>query len=116
MGRKSLDATKVLRSLMVRADDDFFWLADDAELFFFLPAEVEPLCFLFAGDDESWAGNGLLCSNNSAARLKAVTRLKGFTGCSVTRLDSGIGVNAHCSLRYRLIESGGAARTKLKQQ
>jgi hypothetical protein len=75
--------------------DDFLWLVDDEELFF-LADEGDVLCFFVAEDDESSADKGLLCSNNSAARPKAVNRLREFTECSVTRLDLGFGTGKRC--------------------
>jgi hypothetical protein len=107
MGRRSLDATKLLCSLIVRAAvdflrgacpfaDDFFWLEDDEDLFFFLADEGELLGFLAALDGESWAGSGLLCSNSSAARIKAVNRLRELTRFSVTRLRLNFVGRARC--------------------
>ena len=55
--------------------DDFFWpVEEDAELFFFL-LEDELLLFGFASVDVLlWADNPLLCSISSAARRLAVNR------------------------------------------
>jgi hypothetical protein len=88
MGRKSLEATKLLWSFMVRAAvdffrgawpflaDDFFWPVEVDEELFFLPAD-ELLLFGFASVDVLlWADNPLLCSISSAARRLAVNRLR----------------------------------------
>ena len=75
--------------------DDFLWLVDDEELFLFAD-EDDVLCFFVAEDDGSCADKGLLCSNNSAARPKAVNRLREFTGFSVTRLRLNIVDRTRC--------------------
>src|SRR5208283_1383965 len=113
MGRRSLEATKLLCSLMVRAAVDFFrgawpfflavdffWPADE-ELFFFFLMEVELLlCDLSCADEEVCAGNPLPCSSNSAARLVAINRLKNIAGISVTRLDIPVRSGIRCLFRF----------------
>src|SRR5271165_2285335 len=91
MGRRSLEATKLLCNWMVRAAVDFFrgacpFLDEDVvcvadaedELFFLFLVDVEELllCDLAGADEELWACNPLACSSKKAARLVAVNRLK----------------------------------------
>jgi len=101
MGRRSLDATKLLWSLIVRAAVAFFRGACLLAVDFFLAADGElAVLFLLAadlllcdelGDEvddevEVCAGNPLPCSSNSMARPDEVRRLRNIGGLSLTRL------------------------------
>jgi hypothetical protein len=100
MGRKSLDATKLLCRLIVRAAVDFFrgawpFLAvdffalpdvDEVELFFFLAGEEPVVCELLEAEEGVWAGNPLPCNSNNTAILNAVKRLKNIGRFSLPRL------------------------------
>src|SRR5450631_1324371 len=114
MGRRSLDATNVLCSRMVRAavaflrgawpflDDDFFWpAAADVALFFLVDEDV--LLGFFLGEvAESWAANPLPSSSSNAARLVAVNRLRILTGFSVPRLQAAAVARWRCTFRFPL--------------
>jgi|SRR6516162_2897489 hypothetical protein len=106
MGRRSLDATKVLWSLIVRAAVaffrgacdffavDFFLAADEELAVLFLVVDDLLLCAELGeeGDDEVGvcAGNPLPSSSNSMARLDEVRRLRNIGKLSLTRLPSRI--------------------------
>jgi hypothetical protein len=107
MGRRSLDAIKVLWSLIVRAAVaffrgacdffavDFFLAADEERAVLFLVVAGLLLCAELGeeGDDEVevCADSPLPCTSNSMARLDEVRRLRNIGGLSVTRLSSQIG-------------------------
>jgi hypothetical protein len=107
MGRRSLDATKVLWSLIVRAAVAFFRGACDFfAVDFFLAADEERAVLFLVVDDlllcaelgeevedevEVCADNLLPCSSsNSMARLDEVRRLRNIGRLSVTRLSARI--------------------------
>src|SRR5664279_195790 len=119
MGRRSLDATNVLCSRMVRAavaffrgacpflDDDFF--CADVALFFLVGAGAL-LGFFFGGVVESWAGSPLPCSSSNAARLVAVSRLRILTRFSVPRLQPAAVARWRCTFRFPLPQSEAVRR------
>jgi hypothetical protein len=92
MGRSSLEATKLLCSLIVleavdffrgacpffALDEDFLLLADALDVVFFLLDEC-----VAVEDGELWAGKALLCSI-SPAKTVAVIRLKNIVSSSLT--------------------------------
>jgi hypothetical protein len=106
MGRKSLEATKVRCSFIVRAAVaffrgacdffavDFFVAADEERAVLFLVVDDLLLCAELGEevDDEVevCADNPLPSSSNSMARLDAVKRLRNIGGFSLTRLSSRI--------------------------
>src|SRR3974377_86353 len=111
MGRRSLEATKLLCSLIVRAAVDFFRAWPFFAGAFLLPDELEGEAFVWVGwelplffagwlvDVEvSCAGNPAPCSNSSTLRRAEVNRVGHIVTPSLTRVcaDSALG---HCLLR-----------------
>jgi len=107
MGRKSLEATKVLCSFIVRAAValfrgacdffavDFFLAADEERAVLFLVVDDLLLCPELGEEVEDevevCADTPLPCSSsNSMARLDEVRRLRNIGGPSLTRLSSPI--------------------------
>jgi hypothetical protein len=102
MGRRSLEATKLLWSWIVRAAVAFFRGAcdffavdlafeadeeEDAFEVFFLVVDGWLLCDEVADEPDDvgvCADNPLPCSRNSTARLDAVRRLRNIGGLSLT--------------------------------
>jgi len=93
MGRRSLEATKLLWSLIVRAAVaffrgacdflavDFFWLvAEEGTFELFFVADESLLGDVLDGDAVVCAGNPLPSSSNSTARLYAMRRLRNIGG------------------------------------
>ncbi len=101
IGRKSLEATKLLCSLMVRAAVDFLrgrmclvgrrlcLALLDVRRRSFLLARVKPRWLASCGaGDASWAGNPLPCSNQQAGQTGGGNTAQELTGFSLTRLDA----------------------------
>src|SRR5271157_2194446 len=115
MGRRSLEATKLLCSLMVRAAVDFFLVTwpffagafllleeEGGEAFFLLDVEL-PLFFAdwFVVVEASCAGNPAPCSNRSAVRRAEVNRVGNIVTLSLTRFVGWLREWFRCPMRYR---------------
>src|SRR5450631_389442 len=109
MGRSSLDATKVLCSLMVRAAVDFLrgcpFLVLAVDGFFVLPVFAPELFFLVVEvlggvvADELCAGKAPACSINPAKRV-AITRVRDIVTFSLPRCMLAALCRIGCTFRF----------------
>ena len=116
IGRRSLDATKLLCSLTVRAAVDFFRgacpLPDDFLLavpdeLFALEDFLEAAALLldsFLEGGVSCAAIPLPCSSNNADRVAAVIRLINIVVFSLTRFCAAPRAESSCTVRFRHVE------------